>query len=139
MPVSYTFLDDGRGTIWTGWGRLTGAELIDKVKEATACWKSAAPFLYGFYDYSSVTEMDISTPQVRELASIGVEASKYRPDGAISAIYATSDLSFGLARMWQAFTDQPDWDTAVFRERSAAVAWLKERVATRFGFRASLQ
>lgn len=41
------------------------------------------------------------------------------------AVVAPSDLSFGLARMYEAFSDSVRWDFAVFRAPDAALAWLR--------------
>jgi len=40
------------------------------------------------------------------------------------AVVAPRDLSFGLARMYQAFAASVPWDFAVFRAMDAALAWL---------------
>jgi hypothetical protein len=40
------------------------------------------------------------------------------------AVVAPKDLSFGLARMYEAFTDSVPWDFTVFRVIEAALAWL---------------
>jgi hypothetical protein len=41
------------------------------------------------------------------------------------AVIASEDLSFGLARMYQVFSDTVSWDFAVFRAPDAALAWLR--------------
>jgi len=40
------------------------------------------------------------------------------------AVVAPKDLSFGLARMYEAFADSVPWDFVVFRDVDAALAWL---------------
>ena len=40
------------------------------------------------------------------------------------AVIAPQDVSFGLARMYEAFTDSVDWEFVIFREPDAALAWL---------------
>jgi hypothetical protein len=35
--------------------------------------------------------------------------------------------------MWKAYVDQSRWETAVFRNRTDAVTWLKKEVARRTG------
>jgi hypothetical protein len=40
------------------------------------------------------------------------------------AVIAPQDLSFGLARMYEVFTDAVPWDFVVFRAADAALAWL---------------
>ncbi len=40
------------------------------------------------------------------------------------AVVAPADLSFGLARMYQVFSDNVPWEFVVFRDADAARAWL---------------
>jgi hypothetical protein len=40
------------------------------------------------------------------------------------AVVAPKDLSFGLARMYDAFADSIPWNFVVFRAMDAALAWL---------------
>ncbi len=40
------------------------------------------------------------------------------------AVVAPKDLSFGLARMYEIFSDSVNWSFVVFRAMDAAVAWL---------------
>jgi hypothetical protein len=41
------------------------------------------------------------------------------------AVVAPKDLSFGLARMYEVFSDSVLWDFAVFRAPDTALAWLR--------------
>lgn len=40
------------------------------------------------------------------------------------AVVAPKDVSFGLARMYEAFSDTVHWEFVVFRAADAALAWL---------------
>jgi len=40
------------------------------------------------------------------------------------AVVAPEDISFGLARMYEVFSDDVPWDFVVFRVADAALAWL---------------
>ena len=40
------------------------------------------------------------------------------------AVVAPKDISFGLARMYEVFSDDVPWQFAVFRAADAALAWL---------------
>jgi hypothetical protein len=40
------------------------------------------------------------------------------------AVVAPKDVSFGLARMYEAFSSDIEWDFVVFRSARAALAWL---------------
>jgi hypothetical protein len=40
------------------------------------------------------------------------------------AVVAPEDISFGLARMYEAFSEEVPWEFEVFRATDAALAWL---------------
>ena len=40
------------------------------------------------------------------------------------AVVASEDISFGLARMYEAFSDAAHWEFEVFRSADTALAWL---------------
>jgi hypothetical protein len=95
--------------------------------------------VYAFFDFDDVTEVAISTAELRDVADMGIKASQQMPKGTVVAIYAKDDLPFALARMWQVFVDQTGWETAAFRERPEAVLWLQSRVAVKFGIQAVVE
>jgi hypothetical protein len=43
-----------------------------------------------------------------------------------------------MMKMWQAMMEQVNWETYVSRSRDDAVAWLAERVQSKFGFRPTM-
>ena len=56
----------------------------------------------------------------------------------VVAIYAKDDIPFALSRMWMVYVEAAGWKTDVFRQKSKAVAWLKEHVAIAFGVEVDL-
>jgi hypothetical protein len=56
-----------------------------------------------------------------------IAKDKYQDIGArpMVAVIAPADVSFGLARMYEAFADRIPWDFAVFRTARKALAWLR--------------
>ncbi|MBV8280953.1 MAG: hypothetical protein JO347_02675, partial [Candidatus Eremiobacteraeota bacterium] len=78
--------------------------------------------------------LDVSTHQLEQVAGLVIEGAHYMPSIAhVVAIHAKDDEPFALARMWQVLVQQTGWETAVFRERADAVAWVRERVRAKFG------
>jgi hypothetical protein len=74
-------------------------------------------------DMSAVTKVEISSAEVRRLAEIdrsGPTRIKRM------AIVATTEVGFGLARMYQTLSDgeAPATEVRVFRDSDAARAWL---------------
>lgn len=55
------------------------------------------------------------------LASLQLANSEVVPK---VAVVAPQDISFGLARMYEAFSDSVPWEFKVFRSADAALSWL---------------
>lgn len=89
-------------------------------------WKSPDydPLLDEFYDDSGVSEVTISGSGVRKLAEINLEMHLEAP-GVKVAVYAPSDVAFGLNRMYQALVEPTASEMQVFRDRDEALDWLR--------------
>jgi len=131
IPIGITYLDDGAGVVFTGSGVVTGAEIRAANAEIFSRDLAARPYQYCLFDANGLTGMNVSADGVRAIAGQDISAARQMPV-VVVAIYANSDLSFGLARMWESLVAQSGWTTGVFRDRAAAVAWLKKEVADRF-------
>jgi hypothetical protein len=91
---------------------------------------SAEPLLYILFDGDGATAVDVTVQDIRDIAEQDVNASRKLRQVSV-AVFAQDPLSYGLARMWQAYVDASGWRTAVFQARAAAVAWLRRQVAER--------
>ena len=75
------------------------------------------------WDLSAVT-VDLTTPQVKQLAARARRKSN-RPKKV--ALLVSSDLSFGMLRMYAAFRDEGQVELNVFRDVDVATQWLSVR------------
>ncbi len=132
MPIDITYMDGRKGAVFAGSGRLKGAEFIAADNEIFARDFATDPLLYVLFDTDHATAVDVTSDDVRAIAEQDLRVSGHVPDLVI-AIYAQESLTFGLARMWQTYVQQSGWVTNVFRDRAAAVTWLKGEVAARTG------
>jgi len=134
MPLQVQYLDQGRGVVFTATGMLTGEEFVRTNAEILSRDLVAEPYLYGLFDFDGVEAVYISTNDIHEAARRGVAASAKMPKFVV-AVYANSNLTFGLARMWEILVDQSGWKTHVFRDRSDAVGWLQKEVESHYGMK----
>ena len=67
--------------------------------------------------------VNLSTGEIRKIAEHGV---KIWAAPSKAAIVVPDSLSFGLARMHDAFRDEKGGETRVFRTEQEAIAWLEE-------------
>jgi hypothetical protein len=139
MTIEVDYVDDGKGALYKASGVLSGEELIAANGRVLSRALGGESLLYSFFDCNSITGVAISDAQLRRVADQDVAASQRMRNRVIVAIYAKDDVPFALARMWMVYVEAAGWETNVFRRKSEAVAWLKERVATAFGVDVSLK
>ncbi len=61
---------------------------------------------------------------LRQLAGFVMEHFNNSSEPPKVAVIAPKSLTFGLARMYQSYTDSMPWEFVVFRAVDAALAWL---------------
>jgi hypothetical protein len=125
MPVTYDIDHEKRLVAASPHGLLTDAEIFGYQKEV---WSRADTRGYDeLIDMGGVTQVEfISTERVSKLADLsGIMDSPAIPSKL--AIVATSDLHFGLGRMYQSHREMAVAGTKtvrVFRVRAEALKWL---------------
>ncbi len=127
MPVELKYFSDGYGIELVGSGVVTGEEIQD-CNRVIYSGDMLLRQKYQLINLTDVEELVVSNTDITELAHQDIEASKTNPD-IIIAVVAKDNLSFGLARMWEAHADKATFKTMVFRERREALAWIKEQMA----------
>jgi len=125
VPYSTEFVEDG--VIHLGTGVVEGAEIIAAAVEEHRIDDRARRLKFGLVDLTDVTDLRVTSEQVRRVAEENLMLSKLAP-GAVVAVVAPSDLMFGMARMWQAFASRTEWQIQIVRSRAAATAWLRDRL-----------
>ena len=126
MPLRLTYMEDG-GIIAKGDGLLTGSEINeanDKIYESPDKIKK---IIYQICDLTNVSDINISDSELRALSFQDTEASKINPNMLI-AVVGEKDITFGLARMWEAFSYDSPFETMVFRKMEDAQQWIREKL-----------
>jgi hypothetical protein len=118
MPCSYT-IDLARSLVLSrGWGILTDGELLAHVRALTIDPRFARSF-HQLADLRDVADVEVSTSTIREMARLNPYG-----DGSRRAVVVTSDVLFGMARMYQILRDEPTDELEVFRKLDDALRWL---------------
>ena len=85
------------------------------------------PMKAEFVDLSEADMTQVTTHGLEALAkSIAETFSNLGIESIKSAIYSSSDLPFGLGRVYQAWSDSSPELVKVFRDREEAIDWLCE-------------
>ena len=127
MSFTTQFTPDGLGVIQVGEGVVTGAEMIAHTMEISRTAERMKAIRYGFVDLARTTRLDVTPAQVRAIAEEGAKVAALVSSGVTVAVAASSDHVYGVARMWEFHSDGNGLETWVFRDRAAALAWLRER------------
>lgn len=75
-------------------------------------------------DYRAITEFDLSNEDIKMIAD---RDKVHEPifDKSKCAVVATSDLIFGLSRMWEIISEDTSLTTMIFRDIRKAIDWLE--------------
>lgn len=124
MPGTIEFVEDGRGLVFSGSGVLTGQEILEAKEALAADEVPLRTVKFALVLLEDVTAVDVTVGDLRAAAMVDRRLAQMMPNAAV-AIVAPRDHDFGIARMWEAIADVPEWTTYVFRSREEADAWLR--------------
>lgn len=117
MPANHRVDPANRVAYCRAWGAFTDDDLA-RVREALYADPSFTPDLAVLLDLTGVTDMNLSSQAVGDLA----RGSGFAPT-ARRAFVVTSDVAYGMARMFAIFTGHED-TVQVFRDHASAMRWL---------------
>lgn len=125
MPITFT-IDEDKGYYTARFeGVVTDSELTSAFEEF-----HAAHDVFGMNDFTDLSDVElreITTDGIRRFAQqVKHRFSNAAVQGKRSAIYAPTDLTYGLARMHLAGVEGLPYSLRIFRDRGAALAWLEE-------------
>jgi hypothetical protein len=130
LPYRTTFVHDGRGVLHVGSGVVTGEEILGGDEEIQSDPDRAARIDHGLVDFTDVTELRVSSADLRLIADASRATARLVPE-AIVAIVAPRAEAFEIARMWELIANVPGWRTHVFRDRASAEAWMRGELGDR--------
>jgi hypothetical protein len=100
-----------------------GHDFIAADMELLAMPEQLAKCRYVIMDFTSISRMNISASDVRQIADLEVRMAAVQPHVAV-AVVAPTDVAFGLSRMWEVLAEKTGWETMVFRTRQEAEDWV---------------
>ncbi|HVO35497.1 MAG TPA: hypothetical protein VMT21_08035 [Gemmatimonadales bacterium] len=121
MPADYRIDASERIVYCRAWGVLTNHDL-ETHRAALYADPAFRPDLAQLYDFTAVTKLEITADALRNLA----ETTRFSPT-ARRALVASTDLAFGMARMYSLMTQFEFVE--VFRDEASAMRWLRSATA----------
>ncbi len=125
MPYSTEVIDNGKGILHIGSESVTGQDLMTSASTVLKLVQSGLRPEYALTDLSAVTDFAASAADITHNAVLNRNIARLLPAVRI-AIVASSDVVYGMARMWQALMDQSGWTSRVFRSSEEALSWLRD-------------
>lgn len=108
-------------TVHTIHGEINGDEIIEKIKDGI----DEKHTLYVLWDFRQAEITDLPIEKMYQILTIGKKLAEARKTGK-TAIVVSNDLGFGLARMYEAYSEIEVFSTEIraFRTIEQARAWL---------------
>lgn len=118
MSCSYT-IDLTRSLVLSrGWDVLTDGELLAHVRALTIDPRFVRNF-HQLADLRDVVDVEVTASTIREMAMLNPYGV-----GSRRAVVVTSDVLFGMARMYKILRDEPADELEIFRNLDDALRWL---------------
>lgn len=122
MPITYRFEGD---TLFTTIEGDTGYEDVKSYLDALFADPGFRPGMPGLIDCRRVKSM-FTISDLRKTATDARSRPELQVPGR-AAVLASSNLVYGLLRMYEVFTEGSPSQIRVFREPEEAIAWLRSR------------
>jgi hypothetical protein len=126
MAIHINYIDNGIGIEIIASGTVTGEEIIEAHKEIYN-EENLKNQKYQIIDRSHCKEYNVSSKDVQQIAEIDKAASKSNPN-IIIALISSTEIQFGMSRMWQTYVEESHFLTNVFRDRKSACEWIDKLI-----------
>lgn len=132
MSVQLEFVQDGLGVYFRCRGEVNVPQFLSANEQLIAANSPAKKLKYAIVDLVGMNPMYVAPSEMETIVQQDRQIAALIPGGLIVALVAEQNVTYGLARMWEAFVAGINWETQSFRAEAEAVAWVRERVKERF-------
>lgn len=126
MPITYTYSDDGQQLTLVGEGYISESEMTSVHLEVFKDTENFSKINSWLSDFSATKHIEISANGLRNLAMLSLQQIRAFQHPGRVAVVSSTDLVYGLSRMWHAFYQNEVWESRVFRREKDARAWLEQ-------------
>ena len=126
MSIHINYLDDDCGVEFLCIDVITGAEII----EANNKLYNNEKFIkqkYQIIDRTKCTGYEVSNEEIRKVAEQDVAAAKVNPS-VIVALISSSELQFGMSRVYHSYVGDRGFKTELFWDRNTAEEWIMKKL-----------
>lgn len=126
MPIQIKYNDDNVGVEFIVSGVVTGADIIEANDEIYSN-ENFPNLKYKIADRTNCTVYLVNSEEVQIIAEQDKVASKINPNILI-ALISTSDLQYGMSRMYQAYGENSGFVIEIFQNRKSAEDWIEKQL-----------
>lgn len=112
------------GVVWTYHGTVSDGDVLESNREVNEDPRFGS-IRYQIVDLRAVERFAASGTTVREVSRTDIDLSEAHPHIRV-AMVADTDLTRGIAAMYQRACGDESWDVGVFDTIEDARAWLKD-------------
>jgi hypothetical protein len=123
MPIEFRAIPEHKLIIMTHEGPVSDEEFLESYRSyyESDRFDPTASMLVDLRRADSALRTPETLEHFAQFVGTKLAGAPARPK---VAVVAPADVSFGLARMYEAFASSIEWDFVVFRALDAALAWL---------------
>ena len=133
MPITIYEVGDGLGGYIVYEGKLRTLDEL-AIHAALLSWEPKLRiWMFILLDYSAAEDIDFTSAELVTIAESAKRIATVTRDGFVLALVTPLSHVFGLARMWQVFSEPLPWETVVFRSLDEAERWVRKKVSATFG------
>ena len=122
MPVTYKINSSKNITLVKGTGKVTARELFEVMRNRAGNNRHN-PDYDMLCDFRKVTQVDIQPEELSNLLSTDARLHLFSA-GRKVAVVASTNIVYGVARMYEMLSEQLPQQIMVFREMDKAKEWL---------------
>ena len=124
MPYKVQYSENPSGVTTMFYGTVTDDDIRLSCIDRTSSDEKIVGLKYILDAFVDVSEFVVTVEGVKCSANFAVNASTLNKELKYLSIMPT-DLLYGMSRMWQAYTDDTEWERNIVRTRYEAEQWLK--------------
>ena len=123
MPVEVNILEEGRGVEILATGVVYGYEILEANEEIISN-KNLGNIQYHLIDKSACTKYNVTTNDILKISEFDRLFAQANPN-IIMAIVESKALRFSMTTLWQIIIKKYDFRNNSFKDRDAALKWIK--------------
>ena len=127
MPYEIEYSDNPPGVTTKFFGIVTDSDLHQSCIDRTASVERIKKLAYVLDDFTDVSGFPVTSEGIQDAAKYAVNAAELNRNIQYISI-VPNDLLYGMSRMWQAYTDETQWERNIVSTLKEAEQWLIENV-----------